>query len=107
MVTPIRPSTPSGRQLRPGTAWAVLVNLCSGLGMPKIPPTPQIALEVALEMRSVQLDQNKAMELLQKQNNKLRRQINYFSGRSFAQRLVGVFIRPRYEEKTEGSEDHV
>jgi hypothetical protein len=95
---PLKPSTPNGRTMKLSTVWDCYVNLCSGLGMPKVPDTPKLAINTGLRMRGIQEQQNKALAILQRENDKLKRQVNYFAGRSFAQRVQGVFRRPRYED---------
>ena len=96
-VKPIRPETPSGKSVKLITAWECYVNLCSGLGMPKVPPTPKLAAETGLQMRNMQQQYVKALEIAEKESAKLRRQVNYFAGRSFLQRVVGVLVRPVYK----------
>jgi len=98
---PVRCAPPNGAKLKPLTAYKCYVNLCTGLGMRLLPNTPSLAIETGAKMRGIQQQQNKAMEALQRENAKLRRQVNYFAGRHFWQRVVGVFRRPQYccEEK--------
>jgi hypothetical protein len=98
-VNPLRPAPPAGKTMKLITSWECLVNLCSGLGMTTIPNTPRLAAETGLKMRQIQLAQNKALEQSTQQLRTLYRQINYFSGRTIWQRIVGVFICPKYEQE--------
>jgi len=87
----------SGKPMKPMVAAECYVAFCSALGMPYLPNTPRLAREVGKQMSDIQAGNLKAVKPLLAENEKLRRQINYFSGRSFWQRLVGVFVRPRYQ----------